>query len=435
LRLLAQRLLRFELLIILVVVYVFWLGDASRVLSLLLLLPLLALRLVAYGRPITRTPLNLVLLALLLLSVLNVFVAPYSRGNAPLVFEPLDFQTTIPWAWVMLGRPLMGIAVYFALVEHARHYGLHIPVAYTVLLGLIVALLALVSTQWNSKSVQLAFIIVRLPQIREIWLAPGGFNANEIAGGMAWLAPLCAGLAFFRWRWRWLQYGAALAFALLLLALFLGQSRLAIAGVLVALAALSVLLVRTWRWRVVALFGVAVLVAIEAALVSNVFAPPGTGEVMETRDENSTAGRLEMYLSVLQILDDHPWTGVGMNMYRDGQVRQRYPVPTYEASILPHAHNEFLQLGADFGYPGLLIFIGLYGMAAYMVWRCWRSGDRQAQVVAIATAAALLGHGVYGTGDAVALWDRFIFVFWSVLGLLAGQYVMLAKPDDRPTKL
>lgn len=426
LRLFAQRVLRYEPLFILAIVYTFWLADANRLWSLLLLPPLIVLRLLAYRRIVSTTPLNYVLAGLLFLGVLNIFIAPYTRGNTLMVFVPMNWETAIPWAWVMLGRPLMGCAVYFACVEHSRRYGLRGLIGYTVVLSVIVALLALVGSQWNEKSTQFSFFIQKLPQLRDIWLAPGGFNANEVAGGMVWLAPACAGFALSRWPGRWLRAGSAVAFGLLLMALFLGQSRLAIIGLLAGLAVVSVLLTRSWRWRLAALFGVAVLAALQIAVSNFVFAPDANrnGQLMETRDENSTAARLEMYESVVQILQDHPLTGVGMNMYRDGQVRARYPVPSYGKVVLPHAHNEFLQLGADFGIPGLLLYVALYGVTAFMVWRCWRRGDWPARVVVVSAAAGLLAHGIYGMGDAVALWDRFIFVFWGLLGLIGAQYVV-----------
>lgn len=426
-RTLAQSILRYEPILVMCVVYAFWIGDANRMWSLLLLIPLLVLRWVAYRRLLTSTPLNAVFAALLVLAVANVFVAPYSRGDANLVLRPLDLQTTIPWSWVMLGRPLMGMAVYFSFVEHGRLYGVSGLATTTVLLGLIVAGLGLMSTQWNSKSDQLAFIIERLPQNREIWLAPGGFNANELAGGLAWLVPLTAALALYRWRSRLTQIGAAVAFALLLLCLFLGQSRLAIGGVSVALALVILTLVPSGRWRALALVGLALFVAAEVAIIRNVFAPPSQSETMTVRDEQSTAARLEMYLSVLHILEDHPLTGVGTNMYRDGQVRADYPVPSFGQRILPHAHNELLQLGADFGVPGLIFFIMLHVVILAMAWRCWRQPDRLSRVIAVGVIAAVLGHGIFGTGDAVALWDRFIFVFWWALGLLGAQYARATR--------
>lgn len=424
----AQRALQLELPIILLIIYIFWIADPNRVWSLLLLLPLLLLRWLAYGRLVTNTPLNIVIIALLVVAALNAVTAPYERGETQLTFPALDWQTVMPWAWVMPARILMGAAIYWAFIEHGRRNSIRTLVAYTVLLGVIVALLALVSSQWNSKSAQLSGIIDVLPQVRDLWLAPGGFNANEIAGGISWLAPLCAGLALYPWRARWVRILALAAFVLLLLALVLGQSRLALTGVIVGLSVVSVLLTRRWRTRLVALAGVLVLTVFELLIISNAFAPLGTGEVtrevMQTRDESGTAGRIEMYVSALEILDDHPWTGVGLNMYRDAQVRERYPVVNYNHPVLPHAHNEFLQLGVDFGYPGLALYIGLNGMTLYMVWICWRRGDRQARVVAISCAGGLLAHGIFGLGDAVALTDRFIFVYWSVLGLLGAQYVL-----------
>ncbi len=413
-------------------VYAFFTPDASRVWTLPLLIPLLALRWTAYHRLVTRTPLDLWLVALLLLGIVNIYTAPYTRGDVSLTNVLLNRSDLVPWAWVMLGRPVMGIALFFGMVEFARLHGIRSIVIASVALGLLLSGTALVSTQWNTKSDPLRPLIDLLPSTRDLFYAPGGFNANEIGGALAWLTPLCAGLALARRSPRWIQAGAVAAFALLLLALFLGQSRLALIGVIFALGVLIFLLIRSARGRAFALVALSVLIVAEVLVATHAIAPPTEAELMEERDEARASRRFEMWRQALAILRDHPLTGVGANMFRDGSVRAVYPVPTYETRVLPHAHNEFLQIAADLGIPGLIVFIGIYASAGWMIWRCWRAGDGSARAVAAAAGAGLLAHAVYGMGDAVTLWDRFTFVFWWLLGVAGAQYVCLHSAKNTP---
>jgi hypothetical protein len=42
---------------------------------------------------------------------------------------------------------------------------------------------------------------------------------------------------------------------------------------------------------------------------------------------------------------------------------------------------------------------------------------------ALAAGGALAAHAFFGIGDAIALWDRFAFLFWWMLGLTAAVYL------------
>lgn len=438
-RVLARRVLWAEPFIVLMVVYAFWFAEQNRIWTLLLLIPLLTLRWIAYGRLLTSTPLNGFLLAFLLLAVLNIFIAPMSRGNFTLTVPFVGTPLSVPWAVLMLGRPVMGMAVFFLLVEFARLHGMRPVLFFTVLLALGLAILALVSTQWNSKSDLLRPLIGLLPIYRRLPIAQGGFNANEIAGGLIWLAPFCAALTFHRWPP--LRLTAWTAFCLLALAIFLGQSRLAIIGLMMSLVFVIFCLIPRGHWRALALLALALFVALEAAVVLNLFPNPTPGgtspssaaAIAQARDEESNLGRFEMWAAVAGIVRDHPLTGIGANMFRDVQVRQVYPVPGYENGGPPHAHNEVLQIAADLGIPGVLVLVAWYGVIIAMLVKIWRHGDPNARIVAVATGAGLLGHAVFGMGDAVALWDRFIWVFWWLVGIAGGQYVLVRETLPRTT--
>ena len=416
--------------------------DRADYISLLaLLLPVLLLRFLAYRRLWTITPLDGFLLIFVLLCLLNVKYAPYeARG------------------WRMIARPLLGIALVIHFGESAR-VNRRIDGLLWILIALagLVGWVALSATHWTSKSGDFNALIDRLPHLN-FFFAPGGFNPNEIAGAIAWLTPLMAGLIFYRppfcpnivWRGKsinyrlWVWRGATGgAFLLLLLALLLGQSRAAIIGVLVALLGIALYISQTehWRWRYLLPLGVILLAIAQMAYLFGLFpqfhtspsAPTETAATgLSARDERTLDQRFAIWESAGAMVRDHPWTGVGLSCFRLGTVRHDYPVSGYEnvftpQYVLPHAHNELIQIATDLGLPGLGVFIGWNAAAVYMLWVSWQRSNPAARIVAVATAGGLLAHFAYGMADAIPLWDRFSFIYWLLLGLAAAQYTLVQK--------
>jgi O-antigen ligase len=167
-----------------------------------------------------------------------------------------------------------------------------------------------------------------------------------------------------------------------------------------------------------------VVTILEILIIQNAFAPGRLPDRIE-RDNESLQARLQIWQSALHIIGNYPLTGVGMNMFRDGRVREAYPVPIYESSILPRAHNEILQITTDLGLPGLAFFISVHGVIAWMLIHVYRHSDELARSVAVGVGAGLLGHVWFGLGDAIPLWDRFAFIWWGLLALACATYTLL----------
>ncbi len=420
---LAQGLLVLEIVLLSFIGLLFWFPLGGQIIDRadwvwlpLVFFPLEAARLLLGGRRFPVTALTLLGGLLLLLGVINVICAPFT------------------WGLGTLARPLFGVLLVYSMVQIALTSGRMVGLLRVVVLfALGLGLVALLLTQWNEKSGALEFVTSALPSLRyppdAEGLLPqavrvlfgGGFNANEIAGALAWLTPLVAALTIYAWREKLPRSGVTVAFCLLFLALMLGQSRMAIIGVLLALAVNIALLIPRGKWRRWAWVALALVSLLELALIFN----PAERDRLEERDENSLAGRLAMWNSGLAILTDYPLIGVGMNQYRTSAVRTLYPVPGYESRILPHIHNEALQVAVDMGIPGLVLFLGLYAAAGRMIYQTWREGLTSARAVSAAVGTGLLAHGIYGLADAITLWDRFAPLFWIMLGLVAAQYSLV----------
>ncbi|RMG86605.1 MAG: O-antigen ligase domain-containing protein [Chloroflexi bacterium] len=378
-----------------------------------------------------RTPMDYGLIAFLIIIFINIHTAPLSRG------------------WVMYTRPLMGLLIYTAFVEWAQARTTKVqttddqrfahrlkPLLWAVVvLGVIVSWFAITATQWTNKSEIFTPILNLLPRIdyNSTFLAGSGmsFNVNEIGGALAWLCPLLVGIALSTWPQRALKIVAGIGGSMMFIALILGQSRFAIAGVLIALAVLSITHLRGYRRYLMLglVFSIAIL---EVLLITNALPVASTTtQTLNERDERSVVSRLEIWQAGINMMVDHPFTGIGLSMYRSAVNRsERYIVSTMQGRVIPHAHNEWVQVGADMGVPGVLLFASWYGTVGWMLWRVWRAKSKLQRTIAASIVAGLLAHFIYGMGDAITLWDRFIFIFWILLGLAGAAYISNEKLRD-----
>lgn len=397
--------------------------------------PIYALKALFFKKNWPWTPFDGLFIAFLIIAILNWQFAPYQRA---------DF-------WVLISRPLMGMFIVWHFVGVARLIGSLKPLLFlTILLTTTIALLALTATQWHVKSVALEPIIRLLPTIPYRDYLPDAmlsFNPNEIAGALAWLCPLSLGLVFYPWG-KMARGLSALGGGLALLALFLGQSRFALGGVLLAWCVGAWLLPQQTRTRALLLAVGVGFIALEGAILFNRlpfnladsdfigaqnFQQSSDG--LSNRDETTFSTRFQIWESGLKMLRDYPLTGVGMSLFRSVARREPYIIPHYAQTNTspPHAHNEWIDMGAEMGLLGLGVFIGWHLVAAYLLWQGGRSEPREARVICICVALGLMAHALFGIGDAIRIWDRFGFLFWWLLGLAAAQWTLYARPAATST--
>ena len=411
------------------------------------------------------TPLN----GTILLMALMVLVSTWAT---------YDIKVSLP----KISGMVLGLGVYFAIARGgSTPRGWWMSLLLFLAMGLAVAGLGLLGTNWfGSKISLLNPITTRIPfLIQGLQGAEGGFHPNEVAGALAWVLPLLlalsVGLAFpnriipimslrggpagrrsnlesskvillhpLLWArndiksgWIWL-----LRFSLWPATLFVGgvfvlaQSRggyiaMAIAMLLMLLLALP----KAWRWVLLAL--VLILGVVLGLILSQ-------GDSMQVKDWivgsgvttdaalslNTLEGRLEIWSRAIYGLQDFPFTGMGMNTFRE-VVHVLYPL----FLIAPdrdfgHAHNEFLQAGLDLGIPGMIAFMGLYMGAFWMLGRSWLR-KVQPKMLVLGLGGGLLAHMLYGLTDAVALGAKPGVLFWMLLGLIAGLHELDVEDLDK----
>jgi putative inorganic carbon (HCO3(-)) transporter len=134
-------------------------------------------------------------------------------------------------------------------------------------------------------------------------------------------------------------------------------------------------------------------------------------------DDPNTRNRIELFETALRLMRSNPWSGVGPKNVAHEALRFRgsheWPDWMYQ-----HMHNNFLQIAAERGIPGLLIWLWFMGRLAWDAFRVFRSarslsstrpnGENEALMISTAALgawAALLAAGMleYNFGDSEVL--------------------------------
>jgi putative inorganic carbon (HCO3(-)) transporter len=310
------------------------------------------------------------------------------------------------------------------------------------LAGLAIALLGFVGTEWlteYSKAIALVPLYDRLPRlIRDVPAAHGaigGFHPNEVAGVLAVLTP--AGIA---------------CTAAEVLARRGGLGRLRAGVAVAALVAMAVYLLVSvsrgaWLGAGVGILAMLVAYAPRAALrLSPVVVVAGAVVALVARQRVSQAlmasdltwssgawdrpTRFEIWQRALQMIGDHPWTGVGLNAF-PYVVQARYPFVRHTEFLVPHAHNLFLQTAVDYGLPGLVCLAVLLAGGFTGAVRVLRSsGERAWRLPAAGVVGALAACATFGLLDAVAIGAKPTFLQFAVVavGVCAGESVWWPGP-------
>jgi len=354
---------------------------------------------------------------------------------------------------------LLGLGLFFAIVRGSQNWkGWFLSFGVFVLGGgLGLAGLGLLGINWLTTKISILNpITARFPTlITGLSGNNTGFHPNIVAGTLLWIWPLLlvvSGFSLFRFSWRpsgWKSWqlwgGRSLVWACTVLVtavLILTQSRAGYIGLCAALF-FMVLVVLPPRGRWILMVILLVTISVVVIVVSPAEMSQarewliGSGITSEGALSLTTLeGRLELWSRAIYGLQDFPFTGMGMNTFRE-VVHVLYPLFLVAPDTdIGHPHNEFLHFGLDLGLPGLIALITLYLVAFGMLGSVWRNhnfnstlpGDGSHPPSALLKAlilglgGGLLAHLVYGLLDGVILSAKPGFIFWVLLGLIAGLY-------------
>jgi O-antigen ligase len=261
----------------------------------------------------------------------------------------------------------------------------------------------LFGTNWDeSKFLLLNPLTARFPKlISGLQGAEGGFHPNEVAGALTWVLPLmislsiigilphqdrkgdASGTAVFSlvvntWQ-RWVgRFGIWTSTLGVMTVFVLTQSRSAYIGLgFTIMAMLFIAISKRWRW---VSFGIILIVGL---ILGFMLSTEDFGRIQEWDVGSGTATESALSLNTLEVrleiwsraiygLQDFPFTGMGMNTFRE-VVHVLYPLFLIAPDKdIGHAHNEFLQAGLGLGIPGMIGFLALYLISFWMLSDVWK---------------------------------------------------------------
>lgn len=325
---------------------------------------------------------------------------------------------------IALHRILWGIVLFYSLINTVQTWQSLRQVLWVVALGGGgVALIGLVATDWQeAKLTFLTPIYAHLPTLSAISgplaggadEARGFFHPNIIAITLSLIFPLVLGLTATL-DIPWQKRGLSLMLLWIGGVLFLTQSRLAIGALLLVsggyialqsvkriptiFAGLLILLTVAMFWRRNFIIN----------LITTNFFGTGTG---------SWQARQDVWQNALRALTDFPFTGVGLALFEPvSRVLYPYHVAPPDWNF-GHAHNNFLQVGLDFGLIGLVAYIALLLGLGWLGWQAWYQVQKPEKFLVSGVLASFAVYLSFGLFDALPFWVKPGFLPWFIFGLV-----------------
>jgi O-antigen ligase len=139
---------------------------------------------------------------------------------------------------------------------------------------------------------------------------------------------------------------------------------------------------------------------------------------IEVTDANfAVLERMAHWQAALGMWADHPWLGVGIGNYEIAYAE--YALPQWSLP-LGHAHNYYLNIGAEAGLIGLLAYLTLWGAAFLLCWRTVRHGRQWSWGVALGAMGVVVHLSVHNFFDNLFVHAMYLQIA-IILGLISAE--------------
>ncbi len=233
-------------------------------------------------------------------------------------------------------------------------------------------------------------------------------NPNILASYLILIIPIILSLLFYAPK-RSEKTLLTFSFMTMVICLILTRSR---GGWLALVGSIGFLLIIEKKNRLT--IGLALVLIV----VASILIPSIRTRLVTIFDLNSPLNKERIYVakSALQMIKDHPLTGIGMNTFY--YIYPQYQLP--EATLHhPHAHNIFLQIGAEMGLFAVAIFLWLLIRVFKIGWEILRKAkDDYLRALAIGLLASLIAFLINQEFDFMWQMKLALFVlFWILLAM------------------
>ena len=340
-----------------------------------------------------------------------------AMGGVSLLVTPLPEVTK-----TQVMRLWAGLAGFYGLISWAKGQRLRLTLtaAGLVVGGVALALIAPVSVDWNrTKAVFIpAFVYKPFPL-----LLPDAVHPNVMAALLVILLPLA--LSWFLYladtdTGRSLRKRLALGAAVLMMGviLLLTKSR---AGYIAGTLGGRIVVWLSGRKRLALALAICAIGAGVGLLLATRGQAP---ELVEGATDPSTwAFRQRVWRAALWMLSDFAFTGAGMGAFND----VASVLYAYHETQNPGAHNLYLQVGVDLGFPGLIALLATLLLVVWVSLAAVRTFERDDEddlrALAVGTLGGIVAMIIFGLVDIAAWGTRAAFIPWLVMGLAVALYL------------
>jgi putative inorganic carbon (HCO3(-)) transporter len=293
-----------------------------------------------------------------------------------------------PEEFILFGRFMRAHGTFEQPNPYAGYLGLTLPLAIGLVFAVIVPMGRRVSSRW-------------------LVCASGTGALIAIAVVMSWS------------RGAWL--GIAAAGGVMLVAVAARSGRAAVLGVVFAVLLAYLLLAG----------GASLLPPSIVQRFSDFVPYLGVADVrgVEITDANfAVVERMAHWQAAIEMWTDRPWLGVGIGNYE--VVYARYSLPLWPVA-LGHAHNYYLNIGAEAGIIGLLAYLVLWGAALLQSWKATRHARDWNWGMALGVLGVIVHLSIHNLFDNLFVHAMYLQVA-ILLGLLASLKNAPQDSDDIP---
>jgi putative inorganic carbon (HCO3(-)) transporter len=159
---------------------------------------------------------------------------------------------------------------------------------------------------------------------------------------------------------------------------------------------------------------------------------PVGGSLFDRVASASAVQRFEVLKTGLHIAASHPFLGVGIGCYNEANARYAPQLGERDA------HNTYVRLAAEMGFPGLLLWLGLVGSVLAQVRRRrarLEADDRTIQILWIEKAViGFLVAGFFASSADLTMFYLFLGILWAASNMLGGDATEPAEATVPPAR-